>query len=79
MLVAGCSMLDKDFPIYSDWKYYQFVVRSFSKDYKSGKIPYFIQYPETSIQKPASSNMLSVAAIIADSKNSAQNSRSWSI
>jgi hypothetical protein len=50
MLVAGCSMLvedpvfsgDKDFPIYSDWKYYQFVVRSFSKDYKSGKIPYFI-------------------------------------
>ena len=51
MLVAGCSMLDKDFPIYSDWKYYQFVVRSFSKDYKSGKIPYFIQYPETSIQQ----------------------------
>ena len=48
MLVAGCSILvedpvfsgDKDFPIYSDWKYYQFVVRSFSKDYKSGKIPY---------------------------------------
>ena len=50
MLVAGCSMLDKDFPIYSDWKYYQFVVRSFSKDYKSEKIPYFIQYPETRIQ-----------------------------
>jgi hypothetical protein len=29
---AGYSMLDKDFPIYSDWKYYQFVVRSFSKE-----------------------------------------------
>ena len=23
---------DKDSPIYSAWKYYQFVVRSFSKD-----------------------------------------------
>jgi hypothetical protein len=40
MLVAGCSMLvenpvfsgDKDFLIYKAWKYYQFVVRSFSKD-----------------------------------------------
>jgi len=50
MLVAGCSMLvedpvfsgDKDFPIYSAWKYYQFVVRSFSKDQRSEKISYSI-------------------------------------
>ena len=55
MLVAGCSMLvedpvfsgDKDFPIYSDWKYYQFVVRSFSKDKKV--IKFLIS---SSIQKP---------------------------
>ena len=51
MLVAGCSMLvedpvfsgDKDFPIYSAWKYYQFVVRSFSKDKKV--IKFLISFP----------------------------------
>jgi len=66
MLVAGCSLLvedpvfsgDKDFPIYSAWKYYQFIVRSFSKDKKVIKFlisfplktgfPH--KYPETSIQ-----------------------------
>jgi len=41
---------DKDFPIYSAWKYYQFVVRSFSKDKKV--IKFLIS---SSIQKPASS------------------------
>ena len=58
MLDARCSMLvedpvfsgDKDFLIYSDWKYYQFVVWSFSKDKKV--IKFLIS---SSIQKPVSS------------------------
>ena len=76
MLVAGCSMLDKDFPIYSDWKYYQFVVRSFSKDYISEKIPYFIPAKDgisaslqqaSSIQQPVSLRLKQSIAIFLNS------------
>ena len=51
MLDTRCSMLvedpvfsgDKNFLIYSDWKYYQFVVWSFSKDKKV--IKFLISFP----------------------------------
>ena len=58
MLVAGCSMLvedpvfsgDKDFPFTVPGNIINLLYDPFRKIKKSEKTPYFIQYPETSIQ-----------------------------